>query len=139
MKIYVTVKSLAKREAFLEKVELQLTKQPVTIVELISELVSMNVRAFNQRQEIMPFVQFLSKEEITQSGAAGKVGFAAGYNEQKANEEEAIKTAIQAFEDGLFKVFINDVEHGVESPSIQLNEGDQLVLIKLTMLAGRMW
>ncbi|WP_413306033.1 hypothetical protein AA0X95_04935 [Bacillus sp. 1P10SD] len=139
MKIYVTLKSLAKRKAFIEMVELQLTKQPVTIVELISELVSMNVRAFNERQENIPLTQFLTKEEITLSGAVGKVGFAASYNEQKANEEEAIKTALQAFEDGLFKVFINDVEQGVASPTIQLNDGDQLVLIKLTMLAGRMW
>jgi hypothetical protein len=139
MKIHVTLKSLAKRKAFLEKVELELTKKPMTIVELISELVSMNVRAFNDKQDTIPLVPFLTKDEIEQSGAAGKVGFAHIYNEQKVQEEDAIQTAVQAFEDGLFKVFINDVEQGVENPSIQLNDGDQLVFIKLTMLAGRMW
>lgn len=140
MKIYVTMKSVAKRKAFLEKVEFQLTKQPATVFELIAELVSMNVRAFNDRQEHAPLVPFLTNEEITQSSAAGKVGFAAAYNnEQKADEKAAIQTAIQAFEDGLFKVFINDVEQGVDTPAIQLNDGDHLVLIKLTMLAGRMW
>ncbi|WP_312476606.1 hypothetical protein [Neobacillus sp.] len=139
MKIYVTLKSIAKRKAFLEKVEFQLTKQPETIGELISELVSINVRAFNERQEDIPFGQFFTKEEMIQSGAAGKVDFAVVYNEHKANEEDAIKTAIQAFQDGFFKVFIKDVEQGVESPSIQLNDGDHLVFIKLTMLAGRMW
>lgn len=139
MKIFVTMKSVAKRKAFLEKVEFKLSKQPETITELISELVSLNVQAFNKRQDTAQLVQFFTKEEIALGGTIGKISFGTPYNEQKANSEEAIQTALQAFEDGLFKVFINDVEQGVESPTIQLNDGDQLVFIKLTMLAGRMW
>jgi hypothetical protein len=139
MKIFITMKSLAKRKAFLEKVEFQLSKEPETITELISELVSQNVRTFNDRQDTAQLVQFFTKEEIALGGSVGKIGFGTPYNEQKANREEAIQTALQAFEDGLFKVFINDVEQGVESPTFQLNNGDHLVFIKLTMLAGRMW
>lgn len=140
MKIFVTMKSLAKRKSYLENVEFQLTKQPGTIKDLISDLVSINVRSFNERQGDTTLVQFLTKEEISQSGATGKVGFGTAiYNEQKTDEQQAIQTAIQAFEDGLFKIFINDVEQGVDSHSITLNDEDQLVFIKLTMLVGRMW
>jgi hypothetical protein len=139
LKIYVTMKSLAKRKAYLEKVELHLEKNPQTITELISELVSINVSTYNQRIQDAPMVHFLTKQDIEEKGTVGKVGFDISYNEQKADVEESIQTAIQAFEDGLFKVFVNDIEQGVEEPAISLNDGDQIAFIKLTMLAGRMW
>jgi hypothetical protein len=36
-------------------------------------------------------------------------------------------------------VFVNDFEQVVENPTISIKDGDQIVFIKLTMLAGRMW
>lgn len=133
------MKSLGKRKAYLEKVEFDFIKTPQTTTEFISELVSINVRSYNELMEEAPIVNFLTKQDIEEKGHIGKVGFDAQYNEQKADVHEAIQTALQAFEDGLFKVFINDIEQSIEDPSLSIKDGDQIVFIKLTMLAGRIW
>jgi len=133
------MKSLGKRKEFFKNVEYQLSMRPETITDLISELVKINVSSYNERSGEVSFVNYLTKEEIELRGTTGKVGFGINYNEQKANVQDSIRTALQAFQDGLFKVFINDVEQTVEAPSIIVNDGDQIVFIKLTMLAGRMW
>jgi hypothetical protein len=133
------MKSLTKRKAYLEKVEIHLNKNPQTITELLSELVSINVSTYNQRIQDAPMVHFLTKQDIEEKETVGKVGFDVTYNEQMADVQESIQTAIQAFEDGLFKVFVNEIEQGVDNAALSLNDGDQIAFIKLTMLAGRMW
>jgi hypothetical protein len=137
LKIYVTMKSLAKRKSYLENVEYHLNKIPNTLQELITEFVSINVQTYNEQNQ-KSAVAFLTKQEVDDRAAVGKVSFGEHYNDEKANLETSIQTALQAFEDGLFKVFINDMEHDNHTP-LFLKEGDQLVFIKLTMLAGRMW
>jgi hypothetical protein len=133
------MKSLGKREAYFEKVEFELMKNPQSMAELLSELVSINVSAYNTRIQEASIIHFLTKQEMEEKGNVGKIDFDISYNEQKAEVQESIQTAIQAFEDGLFKVFVNDIEQGIEEPSISLIDGDQIAFIKLTMLAGRMW
>ena len=52
---------------------------------------------------------------------------------------EAVKTAIQGFEDGLFRVFRGMDELTELDREEKFNEGDEITFIRLTMLAGRMW
>jgi len=57
-------------------------------------------------------------------------------------DEEKIKNArenaLRSFDDGLFRIFINDEEVLADS-KILLNENDSLTFLRLTMLAGRLW
>ena len=41
---------------------------------------------------------------------SGKVGFAVNYNGKPAAEVEAITNALQSYEDGIFRIFIDDTE-----------------------------
>jgi hypothetical protein len=137
VKVYVTMKGLGRRKGYLEKVGYELNGRPGTIQELITELVSIQVQTYNQ-QGHGAALQFLTNQGIEDRAAIGKVGFQTIYNEEKADLAKSIQMALQAFEDGLFKVFINETEQEIQAP-FSLKEGDQLVFIKLTMLAGRMW
>jgi hypothetical protein len=139
MKIFVTMKSLAKRKDYLTKKEIHLESSPTTLRVLLTELVSIQVQEFNATKSETNMVSFLTNEEIEQQVYAGKVGFGTKYSDQKADLQTAVRVAIQAFEDGLYRVFINEKESLVLDERLGLQENDQLTFIKLTMLAGRMW
>ena len=53
--------------------------------------------------------------------------------------EEAVAVAVQAFEDGLYRVFVNGEEAEKLDERLALQDGDEVSLIRLTMLAGRIW
>lgn len=139
MKIYVTMKSLAKRRNYLTEQEYILPSTPKTLREFLMELVTVEVNRYNDKETEAVMVPFLTNEEIGQQVEKGKVGFNSRYNECNADLQKALQSAIQAFEDGLFKVFHHDEEVSELDEPIQIQEGERFTFIKLTMLAGRMW
>ena len=54
-------------------------------------------------------------------------------------ETEAIINALQSYEDGIFRIFLDDAELGELSSSVQLKEESTLTFIRLAMLSGRLW
>lgn len=81
----------------------------------------------------------LTDEQIDDMGRIGKIAFGIVYGEKKPDVDEAVKTAIQGFEDGLFRVFRGMDELTELDREEKFNEGDEITFIRLTMLAGRMW
>jgi len=69
----------------------------------------------------------------------GKIAFGINYGGKEQELEPAVNNAIQAFEDGLYRIFQGENElEGLETP-IDINDNDELTFIRLTMLTGRMW
>ena len=62
-----------------------------------------------QQSEVL---QYLTREEVEDKAASGKVGFEVNYNGRPAAETEAIVNALQSYEDGIFRIFIDDTEAG---------------------------
>ncbi|MGG1675743.1 hypothetical protein ACIFOT_08315 [Neobacillus sp. NRS-1170] len=141
MNIYISLKSLAKRKNFITKQPYKMQKKPNTLRELITQVVTENVETFNNKASNpeTPLINFLSNSDIEQQAQAGKVGFQILYNDKKADLTRAIETAIQAFEDGLYRVFINDEEAEQLDTPLDITEDTEVVFIRLTMLTGRMW
>lgn len=77
------------------------------------------------------------KEEIQALSNLGKITFE-NYNEQ-GNFNQAINTMIQDFKDGLFRVYLNENECTDLNERLTLKEENDVVFIKLVMLAGRLW
>lgn len=139
MKIYITIKSLGKKKDYLTKKEVILSEKPATLRQLISYLVIQNVQEYNEKKNETPFVHYLTTSEIELQRVSGKVGFQTKYNENVASVDEAVSTAIQAFEDGLFRVFVKEDEVEILDDPLQLEDGDDVSFVRFTMLAGRMW
>ncbi|SDE48894.1 hypothetical protein SAMN02799630_05544 [Paenibacillus sp. UNCCL117] len=139
MNIYFTVKSVGKRRPFLTKKEYVLSTRPNTLKELIEEIVVYHVGLYNERAEDSQLVHFLTADEMASRGAEGKIGFGTRYDERQANDRDAIQTALLAFEDGLYRVFVRDEEVSELDARIDLRGGDDIAFIKFTMLAGRQW
>ncbi|GGG07493.1 hypothetical protein GCM10010912_60170 [Paenibacillus albidus] len=139
MKLYVTVKSLGKRRPVLERRKLELVNTPQTLRELIVEVVSEQVQKLQDKQGQGGIIPFLTGDEIGERGDNGKVGFGTVYNETGPDQDKAVAAALLAFEDGLYKVFVGEKECTALDGPLQMEEGDDLVFIRFTMLAGRMW
>lgn len=139
MKAYIQVKQVGKRKCSIEKTPVDFPTPPASVQELIEAVVCWQVKEYNERLQQSEMLKYLTSEEMEDKAAAGKVGFEANYNGRPAAEAEAIINALQSYEDGIFRIFLDDTELGELSSSVQLKEESTLTFIRLAMLSGRLW
>lgn len=137
MKIIINVKSLSRKKVIHQE-EVELKNKISTTKDLITELVKINVEKFNKKIDDKNILSIITNENIAKAARIGKIGDEV-HGDKKANLEKALDTAYLAFEDGLYCIFINDEQSEKLDDSLNLKDGDILTLIRLTMLAGRMW
>lgn len=138
MKVLVKVKAIAKRKPVIDTIVIEIPDQISTSNQLIEAIVRQNVRAFNDRTTKADLVGYLTDDEIANQITTGRVEFGNLKNKRQQDEHQAVKNALQCYEDGIFRLLIGEECVEFNQP-IQLHENDQLVFIRLTMLAGRMW
>ena len=56
-----------------------------------------------------------------------------------ADPDKAAANALQSYADGLYRIFLNGNPLGELETKIKLTEGDCLTVVRLTLLAGRLW
>ena len=137
MKIIVNVKGLSRKKVIHQE-EMELKNKITTTKDLITELVKINVEKFNKKIDDKNILSIITNENIAKAARIGKIGDEV-HGDKKANLEKALDTAYLAFEDGLYCIFINDEQSEKLDDSLNLKDGDILTLIRLTMLAGRIW
>jgi len=104
--------------------------------DLIEHVVRHQVAQFNKRQELKRFDWVLSADSIETAAAKGKVDPAGRPNRKTADADEAVGAALQAFEDGLYLVVIDEVERRSLDEHVYLAPTSRLVFLRLTFLAG---
>ena len=139
MKVYVNVKQIGKKKNKIDKKKYEISEKITTVKELLTEFVTINVKEFNEGLTENDVVPYLTDEKINDLSDAGKISFGVDYNGKKQNLEKAIENALQSYEDGIYRVFVNDEEIGKINDKLDLQENDELTFVRLTMLAGRMW
>ena len=139
MKVYVNVKQIGKKKNKIDKKEYEINEGIKTVKELLTEFVTININEFNNGFTENDIVPYLTDKKINDLSDAGKISFGVDYNEQKQDLEKAVENALQSYEDGIYRIFVNDAEVGEIDCEINLKENDELTFVRLTMLAGRMW
>ena len=109
-----------------------------TLRELIARIVHQQVVAFRKRQEGQQLITVLSAEEIRSSAERGRVltGGLTDIGTQDVDDEMAVGAALQAFEDGMYLVFIDDVEQTDLDAQVYVSDDSTITFIRLTFLAG---
>lgn len=137
--LYVQVKQLGRRAAFLEKRPVEIPPETATLRALLTAIVRQEVTAFRKRQEAAALLPYLTQASLDDAATSGKVGFGVIYGEKTPDVQNAINAVMLAFEDGLFRVFLDD-EPLTELDAPQVFPADAtLTFLRLTFLAGRMW
>jgi len=139
MRIYCRVKAAGRRKPVLELVEASLSNQVSCLEDVIREIVTQQVRRYNERSVDQAIFPYLSHEQLEDQAQSGKVGFGAAYNDKKADEAKAIADALQAFDDGIYKVLVDDKVVEQLNEPLQLQEGTVFTFIRLTLLSGMMY
>lgn len=139
MNVKITMKQLGKKRSKISEVDFALSNKPDTVEGLIKEAVHTCVMAYNLRVRNKEEGKPLTDEQISDMSEIGKIAFGINYGGKEANEEEAVAVAIQAFEDGLVRIFQGEEELTELEQRIELQENDLLTFIRLTMLAGSMF
>lgn len=108
----------------------------VTLRDLISRVVRGEVDAFKQRQEERKVFRALTAREISEGAARGKIEMGGTDLNQKVDVDEAIGTALQAFEDGLFLVVVDGQEQRDLDAQVFVQPDSRVTFVRLVMLAG---
>lgn len=137
MYVKVILKQLGKKRNRFQAVPFALEHPPDTVEALIRECVHTCVKKYRERA-LNAKDRVLTAEEMEAQKEIGKIAFGIHYNEREINEQQAVGTALQAYEDGLFRIFLNEDELGGMEQVLNLQEDDVLTLVRLTMLSGSM-
>lgn len=132
MEILITIKTISNKMNYITDKPYKINEDINTLKNLLIALVCKEVAEFNSRDKL----SYLTEG---QSRSKEKISFTKKYNSKVVEKEEAIKTMVMGFKDGLFKVFLNDREIENLNDSITLKNRDHLVLIRFTMLSGGIW
>ncbi len=92
--------------------------------------------AFRERQAERRFVSILTAKQIEEGLAAGKVDVGGSTMDQTVDVEQAVAAVIEAFQDGLFLVVLDDAEIKDLDASLTLSPTSRLTFIRLSLLAG---
>lgn len=139
MEIKVNLKRIGKKSQSVKETVYQISKRPDTVRELILEVVKTGVEDYNRRKEAPEILTWMTKEEIEKKAQAGKVAFGVNYGENSADLKEAQDNAVQSFEDGIYRIFLNDRSLEDLEEKLTIKAEDVFTFVRLTMLAGRMW
>ncbi len=108
----------------------------LTLRDLIVLIVQQEVHNFQQRRSERCFLHSLTAKQIADGAARGKVEMGGREDEPDTDAELAVATALQAFEDGLYYVFV-DNEHRVSlDETVRLSADSRVTFLRLVALAG---
>lgn len=104
--------------------------------DLIISIVIKEVEAFRLRHEARKLARVMSRQQIARDAAEGKVDPDEHDSQQEVNVNDAIAVAIHAFEDGLYFVFIDDVQQTHLDDEVFLKTNSKVMFLRLTALVG---
>ena len=141
MSIVISTRILGKRKPLLDDFSVpppisDTGDDDLRLRHVIEHVVRHEVAQFKRRQNARRFDRVLSNSQIAEAAARGKVDPASKELDQKVDAEDAVAAALQAFEDGLYLVIIDEVERRSLDEPIRLADDSRLVFIRLTFLAG---
>lgn len=117
--------------------EWQLNGATITLQTLLEGVVRAEVAAFKERQEKRSVLQALTAAQIAEGAAKGKIDSGGTPDAvQEVSADEAVATALQAFEDGVFYVFVNDEQKQFLTDEFSVGADTRVTFLRLVALAG---
>ena len=132
----ISGKVLGKSQNLFTTWQLDLPEQSSTLGELLTQIVTAEVSAFQVRQADRRMTKVLGLVDIEAGVAVGKVSSGGSELDQVVDLGKAVETALQAFEDGFYLVFIDDQQQEDLTATVALTSSSELLFLRLTPLVG---
>ena len=108
----------------------------LTLRDLIGRVVRSEVEAFKKRQQERKLFRALTERQIQEAAGKGKIEMGGSELDQKVDPDEAVATALEAFEDGLYLVVVDEQEQRSLDAQVYLRPDSKVAFVRLVMLAG---
>jgi hypothetical protein len=108
----------------------------LSLRSLLTHIVFAEVSAFEARQSEQRLLRILSPEQIQLGVEQGKVDLGGSELDRKVEAQAAVEVALQAFEDGLYFVFVDDNQIEDLNTTVVLKPASQLLFLRLVPLVG---
>lgn len=139
MDIYVRVKAIGKRKDILAPTPYTIPDGICSLRQLLTAVVQKEAAQYNNKEAEAQLIPFLTQQELEDQAKIGKVSFGTIYSDKKADPGKAVTNAIQCWEDGLVRVFMNEEELTDLDAPLTIEAQSVLTFIRLTFLAGSIW
>ena len=139
IQIFIAQKTMGSIAKKVKEYPFILDRTPHSLRELIEASVKTCVSAYRQRGLDADHPRPLTDEQLDGMREIGKIAFGVQYNENDLDEAAAVNTAIVAVQDGLVRVFRENIELTDLDGRLKITEGDRFTFVRLTMLTGMMW
>lgn len=107
-----------------------------TLRDFISHVVREEVAAFRGSQEERRLFRVLTASQIATGAERGKIDPAGRTLDQELDEEAAVAAALQAFDDGIYYVFIDGEQGTALDETVFVGPGSTVRFVRLVALAG---
>jgi hypothetical protein len=115
----------------------ELSGEGTTLRKIITQVVLKEVSAFRERQEQRRVFRALTARQIEAGVEKGKVeSGGSDVPVQEVDVGSAVASALQAFEDGIYLVVIDEKEHRSLDSQVYLQPNSRITFVRLTLLAG---
>jgi hypothetical protein len=104
--------------------------------DLLTRVVIEEVNAFQTRQRDARLVRVLTEAQIADGLEVGKIDTLGREYEQEVNAAEAVRNALQSFDDGLYYVFIGNEQITSLEQQILFRPQMDVLFLRLVALAG---
>ena len=103
---------------------------------LLEGVIKHEVEGFNTHQQAQQTLRLLTEADLSTLEQTGKATSGLREFKQFVEVERALEVALQAFEDGLYFVFIDDAQIEKLEQTLELREDSQILFLRLTALVG---
>ncbi len=132
----VEAKVTGQRRAPTEVREVEVPTGESRLRDLIAAVVRSEVDAFQMRQLDGRLLQVLSPEQIAAGTEVGKITSGGSDLDQEVDPDAAVATALEAFDDGLYFVFVDDQQIQGLDERVGVTAGSTLLFVRLVPLVG---
>jgi hypothetical protein len=132
----ISGKVIGKSQNLFASWQMSLADRPLTLAELLTQIVIAEIQAFRDRQSERRLTKVLGLVEIEAGVALGKIASGGSELEQVVDVQGAVENALQAFKDGFYLVFIDDEQQEDLTATVALTDSSELLFLRLTPLVG---
>lgn len=108
----------------------------MTLRELISHVVRNEVEAFRERQEVRRLDRVMTRRQVEEGVARGRISPEGRGVSQRVDEDEAVAAALLAFQDGMYLVLIDGTEQRELDSEVFVRDDSRVMFVRLVFLAG---
>ncbi len=109
---------------------------PATAGDLVDHVVACEVREFAERRSSRSLLRVLTEQELADGAATGRIAAEVRPTGPPPLLAEAVAVAREAFADGLFLLFVDDVEVEDLDAAVDVRPDLRVRFVRLVPLAG---